>query len=404
MIGNKTIYLDNNATTRCAPEVVDAMLPFFDADYGNAASPHLLGRRAAKAVARARGQIAESIACDASEVIFTGGATEANNIVLLGAARHAGARRKLVTSAIEHKSVLEPLSLLEQQGFVVVHLPVSSEGVVDLEAAENAIDDDTFLVSVQGANNEVGALQPIPELARLAHEHGVALHCDAAQLLGKIPLSVSELGADFLSFSSHKAYGPKGVGFLAARGPLAARALVPIFLGGGQEGGLRPGTLNVPGIVGTGVACVLCRDLIKGEDARVAALRNDLEKRIRERLPFVVFACSSGPRLPGTTSMLVPGVPADLLVSRAPEVCMSVGSACSSGAFAPSHVLLALGYSRDDARTAVRLSVGRYNTAEEIADAATVIADAVNAIREESVQSVRLCDGADRRERPHELV
>jgi cysteine desulfurase len=400
----KTIYLDNNATTRCAPEVVDAMLPFFDADYGNAASPHLLGRRAAKAVAIARGQIADCLACDANEVIFTGGATEANNLVLLGASRHAGSRRKIVTSAIEHKSVLEPLSLLAQQGFAVVHLPVNSEGIVDLGAAENAIDDDTLLVSVQAANNEVGILQPIPEIARVAHEHGAALHCDAAQLLGKVSLSVRQLGADLFSFSSHKAYGPKGVGFLVACGSLGAKNLLPVFLGGGQEGGLRPGTLNVPGIVGTGVACQLCRDLINEEQARVTALRNDLEKRLREKLPFVVFACSSGSRLPGTTSMLVPGIPADLLVSRAPEVCMSVGSACSSGALAPSHVLLALGYSRDDARTAVRLSVGRYNTEEEMDAAATIVAEAVNAIRDESVQSVRRRDGADRKERPHELA
>jgi len=397
-------YLDNNATTRCAVEVVEAMLPFFEQDYGNAASPHLLGRGAAKAVARAREQVAEYLECDAGDVIFGGGATEANNLVLLGMSRRGGPRRKIVTSAIEHKSVLEPLDYLAQQGFAVVQLSVSPTGIVDLAAAEDVIDDDTLLVSVQAANNEVGTLQPIGELAHIAHAHGAAMHCDAAQLLGKVSFSVGQLGADFLSFSSHKAYGPKGVGFLIAGGPFGAKNLPPVLLGGGQESGLRPGTLNVPGIVGTGAACQLCRDLTCEDQARISALRDDLEERLREKLPFVNFACSSGPRLPGTTSMIVPGIPADLLISRVPEVCMSAGSACSSGALSPSHVLIALGYSREDARTAVRLSVGRYNTTEEIAGAATRIADAISGIRGDILSSVSHGAGGTRKERLHELT
>jgi cysteine desulfurase len=392
-VESQIIYLDNNATTRCATEVLDAMLPFFKQEYGNAASPHLLGRRAANAVAGARGQIAECLECDAGEVLFTSGATEANNLVFLGLSRHDGSRKKIVTSAIEHKSVLEPLGHLAERGFTIVHVPVSTDGLVDLAAAEEAIDDNTLFVSVQAANNEVGTLQPVAQLASMAHGHGAVMHCDAAQLLGKLPVSVADLGADFISFSSHKAYGPKGTGILVACGHLGVRRLPPVFFGGGQECGIRPGTLNVPGIVGTGVACETCRSLIRGEQTRIASLRDELETRLRERLPFIRFACSPAPRLPGTTSMLVPDVPADLLVSRLPNVCISTGSACSSGALAPSHVLLALGYSRDDARTAVRLSLGRYNSHAEIVVAAVAIADAIDGIRDEMLNS-RLQKGA----------
>jgi cysteine desulfurase len=380
----KTIYLDNNATTRCAKEVVDAMLPHFQSDYGNSASPHLLGRQATSAVAKAREQIADSLSCDAREIFFTSGATEANNLVLLGLSSCSGSRQKIVTSAIEHSSVLEPLEYLAQRGFCVVTLPVSSEGVVDPVFAEKVVDDDTLLVSVQAANNEVGTLQPVAELARLAHAHGAIMHCDATQLLGKLPVSIPELSADVLSFSSHKAYGPKGIGFLVARNSLGMKKLPPVFFGGGQEGGLRPGTLNVPGIVGTGVACEMCYAHASEEQKRISGLRDDLEARLRGRVPCVSFACSSATRLPGTTTMLVPGIPADLLISRVPDVCMSLGSACSSGALAPSHVLLALGYSREDARTAVRLSLGRYNTSEEIEEAGRRIGNAINGIWEEN--------------------
>jgi len=374
----KIIYLDNNATTRCAPEVFNAMLPFFQADYGNPASPHLMGRRAAEAVEKARQQVADCLECDAREVFFTGGATEANNLVLLGLSSLDNPRRKIVTSAIEHKSVLEPLNYLSQRGFSVVNIPASSTGLVDLSVAEKVIDKNTLLVSIQAANNEVGTIQPIRELTSLAHANGAFMHCDAAQVLGKVPVSISALGADFLSFSSHKAYGPKGIGFLVARRSFGAKKLVPVLFGGGQEAGLRPGTLNVPGIVGTGVACEICLKHVFEEQERIARLRDELETRLRERSPLVSFACASSPRLPGTTSILIHGITADVLITHLPDLCISIGSACSSGALTPSHVLTAIGYSRDVSRTAVRLSLGRYNTNEEIEYAVARISCAID--------------------------
>lgn len=374
---SEIIYLDNNATTRCAPEVIDAMLPFLGEEYGNASSPHLMGRRASVAVARARDHIAESLNCDAAEVCFTGGATEANNLVLLGLTRCEGKRRKVVTSVVEHKSVLEPLEWLSENGFTVVRLPVSRDGVVDLSAAQEAIDDETLLVSIQAANNEIGTLQPLREIAKIAHERGAAVHCDAAQLLGKLPVSLDDLGADFASFSTHKAYGPKGIGFLVARRSGAARALTPVFFGGGQERGLRPGTLNVPGIVGTGEACRLCCERVRSDADRISALRETLERSLLDRVAHVAFVGASSDRLPGTSNVLFSGIPGDLLISRVPSVCLSIGSACSSGTIAPSHVMLAMGFSRDEARSAVRVSIGRYNTAEDIVHAVDLIADAV---------------------------
>lgn len=392
-----TIYLDNNATTRCAPEVLEAMLPFLGEEYGNAASPHSMGRRAAAAVAKARDQIAQSLECDTTELCFTSGATEANNLVLLGVPRCGGTRRKIITSLVEHKSVSEPLEWLAANGFEIVKLPVSNGGVVDLSAAGEAIDGETLLVTVQAANNEIGTLQPVRELAQMAHEHGAAMHCDAAQLLGKLPFTLSDLGADFTSFSTHKAYGPKGVGFLVARRS-AARVLPPVLFGGGQERGIRPGTLNVPGIVGSGQACLLCRDRVREDADRIRALRDTMEVRLRERVGCVMFAGDSSSRLPGTSNVLFPSIPGDLLISRVPNVCLSIGSACSSGTVTPSHVMLALGFSREDARSAVRMSIGRYNTSEEIDLAVGFIADAVRELLDESADATLRLAASGRKE------
>jgi cysteine desulfurase len=374
------------------------MLPFMEGEYGNVASPHLLGRRAASAVAKARGQIAECLQCDESEVCFTSGATEANNLVLLGLSRSCGIRRKIVTSEIEHKSVLEPLNWLAEQGLTIVRLPVNHDGVVDLSAAEEAIDDETLAVTLQAANNEVGTLQPVGQIAQTAHRHGALMHCDAAQLLGKLPFSLYELGADFTTFSTHKAYGPKGVGFLVARRTGARQKLSPIFFGGGQEGGIRPGTLNVTGIVGTGEACRICREKVRDDAQRVSALRDTMERRLLHCSARVTFAGASSSRLPGTSSMLVQGIPADLLISRLPGVCMSIGSACSSGALAPSHVLSAMGFTREDARSAIRLSIGRYNTLEEVERAVAQIVQAIGEILDESPDAVRHHVGDNRKE------
>jgi cysteine desulfurase len=374
------IYLDNNATTQCAPEVVDAMLPFFVGNHGNASSPHFLGRQASRAVASARELIAESVGCVASDVFFTSCATESNNLTILGVTQSPLKRRKIVTSAIEHKSVLGPCESLETRGFDIVTIPVKKDGRLDLDAMRCAVDAETLLVSIQGANNEIGVIQPVRAVADIAHAMGAACHCDAAQLLGKIPVSIDELGADFVSFSSHKAYGPKGIGFLIIRNHVRQVAVSPLMFGGGQENGFRPGTLNVAGIVGTGVACRLCSEHVEDEMRRIAMLRGQLEKGIGDIAPGARVVGGESPRLPGTLSVLFPGVPADLLIARTPTVCMSMGSACTSGTVAPSHVLLALGISREEARCVIRFSLGRYNMDDDIQGALNAIGAALYGI------------------------
>ncbi len=374
----RVIYLDNNATTQCAPEVVDAMLPFFAGKHGNTSSPHFLGREAARAVTVAREHIAKSVGCNASDVFFTSCATESNNLVILGAAQMSARRRKIVTSVIEHKSVLGPCEALENKGFNVVRLPVGTDGLLDLDTVRHAVDSDTVLVSVQGANNEIGVIQPIKAIADIAHAAGAALHCDAAQLLGKLPVSINDLGADFASFSSHKAYGPKGIGFLTMRSHVTNVTVSPLMFGGGQENGFRPGTLNVPGIVGTGVACRLLTERMETEMREVGRLRDQLEDGIRTIAPDAQVVGSEASRLPGTLSVMFPGISAELLIARTPTVCMSMGSACSSGTVSPSHVLLALGMTRDNARCVVRLSLGRYSTDAEVQEALKAIGAALH--------------------------
>ncbi len=372
----ETIYLDNNATTPCAPEVVAAMLPYLTEQYGNASSPHRMGRAAMLAVERAREQVADLVGCDADEVVFTSGATESNNLALLGLAADTRSRRKVVASAIEHKSVLEPLAWLANRGFEVALLPVTRGGVVDLAIARETIDDETLLVSVQAANNEIGTLQPVRELAEIAHAHGAAVHCDASQALGKIPFSVEEIGADLASFSTHKAYGPKGTGFLVVRKTPHGRHLQPILAGGGQEKGMRPGTVNVPGIVGTGEACRLSTSRLSCDRRRILRLRDKLESGLQQKVPSLGVVGAEAVRLPGTTSLMLPNIPGDVLLSNVPQICMSTGSACSAGSLAPSHVMLALGHSRHQARCTIRISIGRYNREEEILRAIDLIAEA----------------------------
>ncbi len=372
------IYLDNHATTPCDPAVVEAMLPYFGEVFANPASTvHRAGRAAAESVTQARQKVAQLIGSRAEEIVFTSGATESNNLTIFGIAHgHTGSRRRIVTTAIEHKAVFAPCQELAKQGFDVIVLPVDEQGTVDLASAEEAINEDTLLVSIQAANNEMGTIQPVAQVARLAHDKGAILHCDAAQAVGRIPVDVETWDVDLLSISAHKLYGPKGVGALYVRGGAYALPISPLSVGGGQEKGLRAGTHNVPGIVGLGEACRLCEQRLSEEAVRLVALRDRLENAVLEKVPYVRRNGALANRLPGNSSMTFPGIDAEALVVNTSGLAISTGSACTSGAPEPSHVLLAAGLSRDEASSTVRVGVGRFNTEEEMDRAAEIVAEA----------------------------
>lgn len=381
-------YLDYNATTPCDPRVVEKMLPFFSEWYGNPATGlHLQGRRAARAVDEAREQVAALIGGRPSEVIFTGGATESNNLAILGLGRanRQGERTRIVTSAVEHKAVLLPCRQLQEEGYELIVLPVDGQGRVLVDQAEAAINDRTLLVSVQAANNEVGTLQPIERIADIAHRHGAIVHCDAAQAAGKIQvdLATEAWQVDLLSISAHKLYGPKGVGALYIRNGPRASALAPLQYGGGQERGLRPGTTNVPGIVGLGEACRICSVDLAQERVDIARLRDQLERALLTGFAGLRINGRGALRLPNTSSLTFSGIDADAFLLNLKEVMMGTGSACSSGALEPSHVLLAMGLSRAEADSTVRASLGRFTTLDQIERASSLILNAVHGMTEQ---------------------
>jgi len=362
------IYLDHHATTPCDPLVVEAMLPFFQEQFGNPSSPHFAGTRTADAVQIAREQIADLVGAQPGEVIFTSGATEANNLALLGyarAARVTSPRRRIVISAIEHKAINNPAMQLAREGFEVVTLPVDAQGTINLVAAAEAINDQTLLVSVHVANGEVGTIQPIAQLAQLTHAVGAALHTDAAQAVGKISIDMLAWGIDMLSLSGHKLYGPQGIGALVVRHPRRTQ-LSPLAWGGGQERGWRPGTLNVPGIVGLGAACARAQQLLPTESTRLTTLRDEFEAAVLASVPAAYRNGNPVNRLPHNTSLTFPGLEADALLARLPTLALSTGSACDAGTIEPSTTLIAIGLSRDDARATVRVGLGRFNTASEL--------------------------------------
>ncbi len=387
----RPIYLDNHATTRCDPRVVDAMMPFFLNEYGNAGSVHhQYGHRAKDAVEDARRRIAQAIGAAPREIIFTSGATESNNLALHGtAARRAGKGRHIISVQTEHSSVLGPLRELGQQGFEITLLPVRSAprpdaGRLDPEVLVRAIRPDTILVSVMLANNEIGVIQPLAELSAICRQRGIVLHTDATQALGKIPVDVDTLGVDLLSGSAHKIYGPKGVGMLYVRGGANPRRLEPMIHGGGQENHLRSGTLNVPGIVGFAAALDLCLAEMPEESKRIGQLR----QRLFERLNCLPGVALNGPtlelpemRLPGNLNLSFSRVDGETLMLLVPQVALSSGAACSSTEPDPSHVLQALGLGAEAVRSSIRFGLGRFNTAEEIDRAADLLAEAIERLR-----------------------
>jgi cysteine desulfurase len=387
MLGQeKTIYLDHHATTPVDPEVVEAMLPYFTEHFGNPSGTETAsGRRAAVAVSTARQQVAELINADPAEIVFTSGATEANNLAILGtlaALQGRTSRRTVFTTPVEHKAVLAPFEIIARKGFRVVMLPVTPNGRVNLDAARTLFNDDSLLLSVQLASNEIGTIQPLAELVSLAHEFGALVHTDAAQAVGKMPIDIASLGVDLLSLSAHKFYGPKGVGALYLRNGPRSFPIRPRLIGGAQEQGLRAGTINVPGVVGLGEAANLARKDLGSLPTRLASMRDTFESLL---LGFDSTLTRNGDlshRLPNNSSITFSGIEAQVLIQHLPELELSSGSACTSGAPEPSHVLQAIGLSRTDAYHTLRFGWGKANTLADAHNAARSIMRAVAELRQ----------------------
>lgn len=360
----RTVYFDHAATTPVDPAVLEAMEPYFAVQYGNPSELHRLGREARRAVEAARAAVAAALNAGEREIVFTSGGTEADNLALLGALDGLEPGH-LMVSAVEHPAVLEPARALARRGWALDLVPVDRHGVVDLEACARLFRADTRLVSVMLANNVVGTLEPVVELARLAHEHGALFHTDAVQAVGSLPLDVEALGVDMLSLSGHKLYGPKGVGALYVR---RGTRLSPLVHGGGHERRLRSGTENVPGIVGLGAAIARAVDGLEERRARLAALRDRLVDGVLAAVPEVECLGHPTQRLPGSAAFTVRYVEGEAMLLRLDQagIMVSSGSACASGSLEPSHVILALGYRPEEAHGSVRVSLGRENTADEV--------------------------------------
>jgi cysteine desulfurase len=375
------IYLDHHATTPVDPAVLEAMLPYFTERFGNPSSKHhAFGQEAANAVEEARAQVAELVGADARDIVFTSGATESDNLAIRGLITEG----HVVTTAIEHAAVLEPLRTLERRGVAVTVVPVDASGIVDVQRVADALRPETVLVSVMAANNELGTIQPVAEIGALCRARGIAFHSDAVQSLGRVRVDVDAWSADLLSLSAHKVYGPKGVGALYVRRERRPRLrLTAQAEGGGQERGVRSGTLNVPGIVGFGRAAVLAQEaLASGEPERVRALRDRLLEGLRARIAGIEVNGATTPRLDGNLHVSVEGVEAEtLILSMGGGLAVSSGAACAEAGGKGSHVLRAIGLSDMRVYSAVRFGVGRYNSGAEIDSAVEMIAEAVSNAR-----------------------
>jgi len=378
------IYMDNHATTRTDPRVVEAMLPYFDEIYGNAASRnHEFGWRAEQAVDEGREQIAKLIGATAKEIVLTSGATESNNLALKGVAemyREKG--NHIITEVTEHKCVLDTCKRLEKHGCRVTYLPVGKDGLIDLDQLKDSMTPETILVSIMTANNEIGILQPIREIGKLCHERGVLFHTDAVQAAGKVPFHVIEDNVDLASLSAHKLYGPKGVGALYVRRRNPRVQLVAQMDGGGHERGMRSGTLNVPGVVGMGKACEIARLEMAEEGKRLLALRENLREQITSQLDEVYINGSMEHRLPGSLNISFAFVEGESLLMGINDIAVSSGSACTSATLEPSYVLKALGAGDDLAHSSIRFGLGRFNTQAEVDYVAEKVVEVVARLRE----------------------
>lgn len=369
----KPIYLDYNATTPVAPEVLDAMLPFLRDEYGNPSSGHAYGRRAHEAVERARDQVAALTGAFAEEIVFTASGTEATNLALRGAVLARPDRTRLVTSSFEHPATAETCAWLERHGLRVSRAPVERDGRVAVQKLAALVDDETLIVTVMHASNELGTVQPIAEISAQAREKGALAHTDAAQTLGKIPVDVNALGVDLLTIAGHKLYAPKGIGALYVR---RGAKLEPVITGAGHERGLRPGTENVAGIVGLGKACELAERVMVTERMRLKALCNQLLEGLRAQVPGIVLHGHASDRLPNTLFVSFPGVAGGDLLEAVPQIAASTGSACHSGSGSPCASLLAIGVPAEEAIGPVRLSLGRGTTVQEVEKAAELLSAA----------------------------
>lgn len=380
------IYMDNHSTTACDPRVVDAMLPFFTEKFGNAASRnHSFGWEVEEAVDQARRRIANLIHADAKEIVFTSGATESDNLALKGVVEmYKEKGDHVITSSTEHRAVIDAAKSLEKKGVRVTYLHVDKTGMINPDDVRAAITDKTILISIMLANNEIGTIHPIQEIGKIAKEKGVLFHCDATQGVGKIPVNVSDLGVDLMSFTSHKIYGPKGIGALYVRRKAPRVRLVPMIDGGGHERGMRSGTLPVPLIVGFGKAVELCEREMPTESVRIQCLRDRLHAGITDALEAVYLNGHPTERLSGNLNLSFAYVEGEALLMGVKEIALSSGSACTSATLEPSYVLRALGVGSDLAHSSIRFGLGRFSTPEEVEYTIDRMIKAVNHLREMS--------------------
>jgi cysteine desulfurase len=379
------IYMDYHATTPVDPRVLDAMLPCFREEFGNAASrSHVFGWKAEEAVEKARGEVAQLIGAVGKEIVWTSGATESDNLAIKGVAEFYRDRgQHIITAVTEHKAVLDTCKRLEKQGYVVTYLPVDGDGRVNPQAVAVAMTDKTILVSIMLANNEIGTVNPVDEIGEIVKARGAFFHIDAVQGVGKIPFDVNRSHADLVSLSAHKMYGPKGIGALYVRRKPRVR-LTPIIDGGGHERGMRSGTLNVPGIVGFGQAAELCRLAMDEEAHRVLGLRERLRKGIEARVPSTNVNGSLEHRLPGNLNLSFAFVEGEAIIMAIKDVAVSSGSACTSASLEPSYVLKAMGVGDELAHSSIRFGIGRFTTDEEVEYVGRLVVDKIKGLREMS--------------------
>ena len=376
--------MDNHATTPLDPQVLEAMMPYLTAQFGNASSTaHQFGWKAKDAVEKARLQVAALINCSPEELIFTSGATESDNLAIKGVAyayRHKG--NHVITSTAEHHAVLDTCAVLEKEGFEVTYLPVDKYGMVHPQQVEEHLTSRTILISLIYANNEVGTINPIPEIGRIAQKRGVLFHSDVVQAIGKIDSDVDRLGLDLMSLTAHKMYGPKGIGALYIRARKPAIQLTPMIHGGGQENHIRPGTLNVPGIVGFGEACELSKTLMVEESERISVLRDKLHHALFNRIDHIYLNGHPEKRLAGNLNISFESVESEALLASLDNIALSAGSACTSGAIHASHVLLAMRLKEELAHTAVRFGLGRFTTEKEVDQVIDSVVKEVHRLRQ----------------------